>query len=295
MITNYIENKKCYLCNSQKLSIKPGSVRDNKKLTILECDECSLVFLSSFNHINNQEYEEGEMHNDDIGDGRALELNELIEISNKDDIRRFDQFKDTIMEKNILDFGCGFGGFIKRAKTKASLAHGVELEKRFKNYYKENELQVFNDISKVENNKYDIITLFHVLEHIPYPGELLKKLSRLLNKDSQIIVEVPNIDDALITLYRNEAFSHFGYWSPHLYYFSVKTLEKLVLQYGMKINYIEQFQRYPLSNHLYWLAFGKPGGHEVFKMFNDEELNLLYSKKIANLGKCDTIIASITI
>ena len=112
MTTNYFENKKCYLCNSHKLSIKPGSVRDNKKLTILECESCSLVFLSSFDHINNQEYEDGRMHDDDIGDGRALELNELIAISNEDDERRYEQFENIISDKRILDFGCGIGGVI---------------------------------------------------------------------------------------------------------------------------------------------------------------------------------------
>ena len=293
MITNYIENKKCYLCNSQKLSIKPGSVRDNKKLTILECDECSLVFLSSFNHIINQGYEEGQMHDDDIGDGRRLEMDEWIAISAEDDSRRFDQFKNILKGKDLLDFGCGVGGFIKQAREISKIAHGIELEIRLSTYFKDNDLIVYRDLSELNENKYDVITLFHVLEHIPDPRSLLEDLKSRLNINGQIIIEVPNIDDVLITLYKSEAFSHFTYWSPHLYYFSVKTLEKLFLKSQLKINYINQFQRYPISNHLYWLSFDKPGGQRVFNEFNDEKLNQLYSKKLVELGKCDTLIASI--
>jgi hypothetical protein len=42
---------KCYFCNSQNNFKRPGSVRDNKKLKILECKDCGLVYLSSTKHI----------------------------------------------------------------------------------------------------------------------------------------------------------------------------------------------------------------------------------------------------
>ena len=72
-----MQNKHCYLCRNDQLIKKIGSVRDNSKLSLLECNECSLVFLSSFDHISDDLYEDGIMHNDDIGDGRALEIDEM--------------------------------------------------------------------------------------------------------------------------------------------------------------------------------------------------------------------------
>ena len=53
---------------------------------------------------------------------------------------------------------------------------------------------------------------------------------------------------------------------------------------------IEQFQRYPLSNHLYWLSHGKPGGHELWNFLNNKNLAKSYENELSKLGKCDTII-----
>ncbi len=104
-----------------------------------------------------------------------------------------------------------------------------------------------------------------MLEHFPEPKSILGKLSDMVADDGQIIVEVPNADDALLTLYQSETFSHFTYWSCHLFLFTSRTLEILVSQAGLKVDYIKHVQRYPLSNHLYWLANGEHGGYTFFK------------------------------
>ena len=104
--------------------------------------------------------------------------------------------------------------------------------------------------------------MFHVLEHILDPKSILSELSDMLADDGQIIVEVPNADDALLTLYDNEPFSNFTYWSCHLFLYTAKTLQMLFDQMNLKANYIKQIQRYPLSNHLHWLSNGTQGGHQ---------------------------------
>ena len=50
-------------------------------------------------------YSDGIMHNDDIGDGNTLSVNELIKIAAEDDKRRFDQFKNIIRVKGIIPAG----------------------------------------------------------------------------------------------------------------------------------------------------------------------------------------------
>lgn len=130
--------------------------------------------------------------------------------------------------------------------------------------------------------------MFHVLEHVAEPLPLLE---RLRQTGARLIVEVPNADDALLTLYHSEAFSHFTYWSPHLYLYNAGTLPRLLKKAGYQVVYVRQYQRYPLSNHLYWLAKGKPGGHKIWPFFNSAELEASYSAALGAIGKCDTILA----
>lgn len=71
-------------------------------------------------------------------------------------------------------------------------------------------------------------------------------------------------------------------------------MKDLINQSGLKINWIKQVQRYSLSNHLYWLSKGKPGGHKIWAFFDDKSLDEAYSHQLASIGKCDTIMASIS-
>ena len=285
------KQRKCYLCGSTEFNTRPGSVRDNLELEILECASCGLVFLSSFDHIRNGFYEDSEMHGQETPDVQTW-----LKKTTWDDERRFQYLKSTLPNRSLLDFGCGTGGFLLKARELATIVHGVELEKRLANHYQSHGLRVFQNLSDISidirEGGYDIVTMFLVLEHILDPKAILGQLSEMLADDGQIIVEVPNADDALLTLYLCEPFSHFTYWSCHLFLYTAKTLEMLFAQANLKVNYVKQIQRYPLSNHLYWLANGKPGGHQKWHFLDSPEMHKSYEKQLAAIGKCDTILAS---
>ncbi len=110
-------------------------------------------------------------------------------------------------------------------------------------------------------DKFDAITMWHILEHLENPQNILKRLSRFLSEDEKIIIEVPNANDALLSLYGCKAFQNFTYWEYHLYLYTMETLKRLLNETGFHIDFITQAQRYPLSNQLYWLTNGIPGGH----------------------------------
>ena len=129
-----------------------------------------------------------------------------------------------------------------------------------------------------------------MLEHLPDPIETLKSLKGHLRLDGKIIIEVPNADDALLSLYKCVAFADFTYWVCHLYLFTNDTLKTVVERAGLKIQFIQQIQRYPLSNHLKWLCDGVPGGHQKWAAFNDTVLDGLYGERLARLGIADTIM-----
>ena len=138
---------------------------------------------------------------------------------------------------------------------------------------------------------FDLITAFHVLEHLPDPREMLRNLSNLLGEGGRMIIEVPSSEDVLLSLYDCAAFQDFTYWSQHLFLFNAQTLETLARQAGMRVVAIQQYQRYPLSNHLHWLSQGKPGGHQRWGFLDTPELTTAYGNALAAIGKTDTLIA----
>lgn len=284
-----MKNTKCYLCGNTELKIIHKGTRDRKDLDVLKCPKCGLVCLSSFDHINNNFYEDSGMHqNNDI------ELMHWRERTKEDDERRAGMLESVIRGKEILDFGCGNGGFLNYARNIAQV-EGVEIEKAARDELTKQGLTVYSDISE-SKLQYDIITLFHVLEHLNDPISYLKTIKEYLKdgSNSQIIIEIPNADDALLTIYESGKFADFTYWSPHLFLYNHENIGLLADKAGLKINFIKQIQRYPLANHLYWMAKGKPGGQKEWDILNSRELNKQYTSKLAELHACDTILFSVS-
>ncbi len=282
-----IEEKVCYLCGNKDFEKREGNVRDNSDLKVLECKNCSLVVLSSFDHINEKFYENDGMH------GGQVNIKYWLNATKDDDKRRFRLLKNEIKGKKVLDFGCGNGGFLSFAKKSAQKVVGVELQKSMQEYYNSKGLKVYENINQIEE-KFDYITVFHVLEHIKNPIVLLEKLSEKLNEGGKIIIEVPNSNDALLTVYKNNAFMNFTYWSCHLFLFNAKNLMNLAQKAGFKINYIKHVQRYGFANHLGWQIFKKPGGHKKMWYLNIGFLNKFYEKSLARIEATDTILMNIS-
>lgn len=284
-MTDILPIQSCYLCGGKNFHERNGKVRDNPGLKVLECSDCGLVFLSSFAHIKDGFYQESGMHE------QLLSVEEWSKETEADDDRRFDMLKNEIVGKSVLDFGCGNGGFLLRARGVAFYVAGVEPEERLSDYFRQKDLAVKRALNELDG-LFDYITLFHVLEHIPDPVAALRDLSRRLKPGGKIIIEVPSASDSLLTLYECEAFSNFTYWSCHLFLFTQDTLLRVGNRAGFKNDYLRQVQRYSVANHLHWLAKGKPGGHKKWDFLDSNELNKAYSKQLASIGCCDTIMAS---
>lgn len=208
-----------------------------------------------------------------------------------DDYRRTILFKNYLKNKNILDFGCGWGGFLKNLKNYKSLS-GIELRKDCINYIKNNiqKVNISNDLNTLEK-KFDVITMFHVLEHIPKQIEILKILKLKLKKKGKIIIEVPHAEDFLILQDDLKEFKSFTFSSEHLILHTHKSLKTFLLKAGFKNIKIEYYQRYNLSNHIHWFSKKKPRGHYLYKNLISDKLNLSYCENLKKLGQTDTLIA----
>ena len=209
----------------------------------------------------------------------------------EDDYRRAGQFEKNLKNKDILDFGCGWGGFLRNVKNYKSLS-GVELRKECINYIKNNikKINISDNINSFDK-KFDIITMFHVLEHIPYQTETLKLLKSKLKNKGKIIIEVPHAEDFLILQEELKEFKNFTFWSEHLILHTYKSLKSILLKSGFKNVNIQYYQRYNFSNHLGWFLKRKSGADKFYKDIVSDGLNLSYCNNLKRLGQTDTLIA----
>lgn len=263
-----------------------GSVRDFPQYGVDECSECGLVTherdLREF--IN---YESGSMHNWAAGYGGTLE-------TPKEDIsRRVDAIKKLSQIhriEHILDFGSGNGEMV-RALSKTFQVEGLEPEQLARQKCLEAGLKVsasIDDFNKSQS-KFDLITLFHVVEHFYNPKIEFTRIIELLRPGGILIVETPNSEDALLTEYKNEAFSNFTYWSHHPMLHSSRSLTILVTSTGFESVETCLVQRYGLANHLYWMTHQKAGGHVYWENKFSHATEEAYAQDLIKQGKADTL------
>ena len=289
---------KLKLISKKNLITLSNKTRD-KKIKVLKDLKTKIIFLEKYLTFGN--YYPSLRYNDDdmkVMEKSKKKIANINTISGNiktpmidDDYRRAHQFKKYLRNKDTLDFGCGWGGFLKNIKNYKSLS-GVELRNECKNYINNNikKIEISDNIQTFER-KFDIITMFHVLEHIPYQIETLKALKSKLKKKGKIIIEVPHAEDFLILQDELKEFKNFTFWSEHLILHTYKSLKTILIKSGFKKIKIEYYQRYNFSNHLFWFLKKKPGGHNFYKKIISNKLNLSYCENLKKLGQTDTLIA----
>lgn len=283
---------KCILCGNEEFECIHRGTRDVSNINVMKCSRCGMVQLDNYQYNTDCNYSEGGMlkntysvTSDEVGD---IPWDIWLKETEQDDIRRYEALKETCRDKRVLEFGCGNGGFLRRIKEVAADVTGIELMDEARKRISQEGIKTFKTLSETYE-KYDIICMFMVIEHLNNPDELLSKIYNVLVQGGVLIVETVNSDDALITKYSCNNFMDFTYWSEHVILFNSTTLETLINRNGFNTNYNTQIQRYSLANHLYWLAFGKPGGHMKWTEFNEKELNDAYEKRLVSLGIADTL------
>lgn len=276
------------IINDKKVVDFYPKVRDRDDVSVLKCEETGVIFLSGTDHIEQSYYSEKSGTSYWSSSNRSEGLKETYE----DDKRRFDQFGNTVKDKVVMDVGCGLGGVLDLFKTVAKDVYGLEPQADTRKILNEIGYKTYDDIFKLPADlKVDVITLFHVFEHIVEPLRSLKSLHAALKPGGKIIIEVPHASDALIKSYNLESFKAFTFWSEHLILHTGKSIKTFLEKAGFKNISVTGYQRYPLSNHLYWLKEGKPGGQKIFTQFNDQELLKAYANTLDKIDETDTIIA----
>lgn len=164
-----------------------------------------------------------------------------------EEIRR-NQKKGT---KSILDFGCGTGEFISACRKRSWNIYGVEpSEIARKNAQEQHSIVPLSTEEFFKFNKkiFNIITLWHVLEHIHRIDDALKQFHRTLNDDGVLIIAVPNNNSY-------DAQKYGSCWAAydlprHLFHFIQRDMESLMEKHGFKLTRI-----LPMKFDSYYVSF----------------------------------------
>jgi SAM-dependent methyltransferase len=141
-----------------------------------------------------------------------------------------------------LDIGCARGEYLLRVRERyPSLAvSGVEPSPIDARYARESfSLDVANttiEEADLPDRSFDLVTLFHVLEHVQDPPETLRRVRRLLAPDGVLVVEVPNMALSRLPLPLGRSILAPGYHNPeHLWHFTPPTLRRLLERQGYQV------------------------------------------------------------
>ncbi|MGY8909506.1 MAG: class I SAM-dependent methyltransferase [Flavobacteriales bacterium] len=138
--------------------------------------------------------------------------------------------------KNILDVGAGTGDFLKVCKDNSWNVFGTEPDLDARNIAAKKEIILHEDLSKIKNSKFDVITLWHVLEHVENLQEYISELENLLSENGRLIIAVPNYKSYDAKYYKQ-------HWAAfdvprHLWHFSQTSIAKLFSEVDMIVEKI---------------------------------------------------------
>ncbi len=203
---------------------------------IVYCDVCGFIYLQ--NPPDESEiYEEfwgedTELRGSYDQDAAEPSLREVYSI-NRSRIKWLEAFPDN---GRLLDLGCGNGFFLTLAREAGFEVYGQEISENAQRYAEKNfGLQVFRDplesLAVEQVGRYDIVTLWHVLEHIINPLEALKLVGTLLKPGGLLVVEVPNVNSLKFQLsgWRWEGGNHPRY---HRSFFDRRSLRRALAKSG---------------------------------------------------------------
>ena len=193
----------------------------------------------------------------------------------------------------VLEIGSSTGYFLDALRPLVRSVSGVEPSEAYRSYAASRGIETVETLDQLRGRTFDVIALYYVVEHLRDPVAFGASLRGRLNRGGRLLIEVPNVDDALLSLYRLEAFDRFYWQRAHYHNFSRSTLTAVLERAGYTV---ETFpvQRYDLSNHMVWMMEGRPGGHGRFADVLGPAVTAEYSQALKNRWICDTVFAVAT-
>ena len=149
-------------------------------------------------------------------------------------VNLINSFKTTQKNPNLLDYGCGTGTFLESSKKSGWNIHGIEPSEIARTQAKAtNGPNIHASLSELQLTTFDIITLWHVLEHVENLNETIESLKRLLSDSGTMFIAVPNHNSW-------DARRYSSTWAAfdvprHLWHFSQLNMRQLMEKNNLRI------------------------------------------------------------
>ena len=216
----------CALCGGN--DFKLISEKDSKskgKLLVCVCNACSMVSQNPIPTEQEVEQYYSTEYRQDYKQVFEPKLKHVYRAGNLALNRLEFLTKNNVTSGKLLDVGAGGGEFTYVSSHLGFDSTGIEPNIGYSNYAKDQYQANVKTGQLVDiDDKFDVITMFHVMEHIPDPVKTFKKLYDLLNDGGSLFVEVPNIET-----YSQSPDNTF--FKAHIHYFSETTLISAASQF----------------------------------------------------------------
>jgi 2-polyprenyl-3-methyl-5-hydroxy-6-metoxy-1,4-benzoquinol methylase len=249
---------KCPLCKSGNIlnhQLVIDHAVSKKEFTLCRCGDCTLLFTNprpTEEEIGPYyDFKEYYSHEDQVRSFTQW----LYQKIRKSSIKRKVSLIDSLVKSgSLLDYGCGTGEFLQEAKRQDWNVRGIEpSDKARTQAITKLPTEILGNLDELpELETYDVITLFHVLEHIHSLRKTVKKLVNHLKSNSYMIIAVPNPESEDAKHYGSD---WAGYDVPrHLYHFSQKSMRTFQEQFGLELVRVE-----PLAYDSYYVSLLSEG------------------------------------
>lgn len=271
---------KCPVCSetafSPFLKCKDYTV-SQEEFQIVSCDSCGFKFtnpIPSENEIGEYYKAESYVSHSDTKKGLINRAYHTVrKITLKQKFKLVDRHK---VEPSLLDIGCGTGAFLNQCKEQNWKVLGLEPDADARGVAKSRydiDTMPLEHLAEIPDNSFDVITMWHVLEHVYHLQRDIRQFQRVLKKDGTLIVAVPNCSSKDAAIYKE-------YWAAydvpiHLYHFVPKDIDNLFGQIGMKV--VETLPMKFDSYYVSMLSEKYRGGNIVSAVWNGWRSNMAAS------------------
>ncbi len=282
----------CPSCRSHAVHVVSERVWETSRRKVYKCASCRIVFLSpamEYRKMNNfyKNYEGYDLFREPINKEYVFRKREKKTARARMDLLKLRPKR----KEDICEIGASHGYFLELISPFARRVIAVEPNKKRQASLRKKQITFYSFLKDIpEGIRFDWVYMFHFFEHIKDPDSYLNDLKAYLKSKARIVVEVPNIRDALISLYHAEAFKRFYFQLQHCFYYEKSTLDAVFKRNGFNAKKCHHIQRYGFSNHLQWLLEGKPGGNadleRIFQPINSSYEDLLRRKRVTDTILC---------